>query len=140
MKNIFQLLFILSVTGQYAISQSTYGVKVGASMSNQSRTFNTPQNPSNNSNKTKSLLGYQIGAFYKFHMKSQLSFSAEANLSGIGSRIKYITEEQILNPDGKSHYFNDKIGYIEIPLTLQYNFNNLYFGVGPGLAFNIFQR
>lgn len=64
----------------------------------------------------------------------------ETNFSLIGSRNRYVTEEQILNPDGKTHYYTDKLGYVEIPFTLQYRLNNLYLGLGPGIAFKVFSK
>ncbi len=137
MKETFLLFMILSATGYYGISQNAFGVKAGANIADQYRRMSLAQNVSK---KTKPLPGYQLGAFYKRHMNSRLDLSVEANLSLIGARVSYVTEEHILNPDGKSHYFNDKIGYIDIPVALQYHFNDFYLMAGPNLALKVFSR
>ena len=100
----------------------------------------TPQNATPQLHETKPLWGYQFGVFYKAKVNSTWAISAETNFSLVGSRTQYLTEEQILNPDGVIHYFNDKIGYIEVPVTLQYTLNKLYFGAGPGIAFKVFSK
>lgn len=140
MKYLFVLMISFILTEQYAISQNTYGIKVGLNLSNQKKTFSTPQNPSTQTQDTKELLGFQFGAFYKIKMNEKLVFSTEVIFSEIGSKTPYTTEQQVLNPDGIQHYFNDKMGYIEIPLSLQYILNKLYFGIGPSISFKVFSK
>ena len=124
----------------YAIGQGTFGLKAGVNLSNQTKTFTTTQNSSAQKQETKPLLGYQVGSFFKAKMSSKLTFSAEVNFSLIGSKTKYVTETQLLNPDGRTHYYNDKLGYIEVPVTVQYNFTRLYVGAGPGIGFKVYSR
>src|SRR5438477_8460785 len=140
MKKILLLFITLSAFGQNAYCQNTFGLKAGLNLSNQAKTFMTPQNATPQLHETKPLWGYQFGVFYKAKVNSTWAISAETNFSLVGSRTQYLTEEQILNPDGVIHYFNDKIGYIEVPVTLQYTLNKLYFGAGPGIAFKVFSK
>jgi len=140
MKKILLLLITASALRQNAFCQNILGFKAGLNLANQAKNFTTPQNPTPQPNKTKPLWGYQFGVFYKAKMNNHWAFSAETNFSLIGSKAEYLTEEQILNPDGTTHYYNDKIGYIEIPLTLQYKLNRLYFGAGPAIAFKVFSK
>lgn len=134
-------LFIVSlVLLQCTMGQSTYGIKAGLNLSDQRKEFSTPENINKQLQKTKPLLGYQFGVFGKVGISSTLTIAAEANFSLIGSKTYYLTEDQILNPDGKDHYYNDKLGYIEIPLILQYNINKLYFGLGPGIGIKVFSK
>lgn len=140
MKKIFLSLLIMVAFEQSAISQSSFGLKAGANLSDQEKKFRTPLNPATQTQQTKPLFGYQFGVFYKVKKTPNLILSAEANFSLVGSRTLYVTEEQILNPDSITHYYHDKIGYIEVPLTLQYNFADLYFGAGPSIAFKFFSK
>lgn len=140
MKYLFFLIISTLLIGQYAISQNIFGLKAGLNLSNQKKTFSTPQNPSTQTQNTKELLGYQFGVFYKIKINEKLVFSTEVIFSEIGSKTPYTTEQQVLNPDGIQHYFNDKMGYIEIPLSLQYTLNKLYFGIGPSIAFKVFSK
>jgi hypothetical protein len=140
MKKIFVLIIALSAFGHNAFCQNTFGLKAGVNLSNQAKTFTTPQNPTPQPNKTKPLWGYMFGVFYKAKVNKNWAIAAETNFSLVGSKTQYLTEEQILNPDGVTHYCNDKISYIEVPLSLQYNLNKLYFGAGPGIVFKVSSR
>ena len=62
------------------------------------------------------------------------------NFIVVWSGNKFVTESMLLNPDGKSHYYKDKIGYIELPVMLQYNSGQLYTGFGPGIAWKLFSK
>jgi Outer membrane protein beta-barrel domain len=140
MKKIFVLFITLTAFAQNSFCQNIFGLKAGVNLSNQAKTFTTPQDPTSRSNETKPLWGYMFGVFYKVKMNNTWAISAETNFSLVGSGTQYLTEEQILNPDGITHYYNDKIGYIEVPLTLQYKLNKLYFGAGPAIAFKVFSK
>jgi hypothetical protein len=85
-------------------------------------------------------LGYQFGAFYKKRLHSQLLISTEANFSLLGSKTRYVTEQQLLNPDGKNHYYNEKVGYIQVPVSLQLALNRIYFGAGPSVGIRLFSK
>ncbi len=140
MKKIFVLFITLTSFAQNSFCQNIFGLKAGVNLSNQAKTFTTPQDPTSQRNETKPLWGYMFGVFYKAKMNNTWAISAETNFSLVGSRTQYLTEEQILNPDGVTHYYNDKIGYIEVPLTLQYSLNKLYFGAGPSISFKVFSK
>src|SRR3982751_4755194 len=120
MKKIFLLLIGVSALAQIVFCQNKFGLKAGLNLANQSKTSTVPQNPTSQKGETKPLLGYQFGIFYKAKLKSHWTISAEANFSLAGSQTQYLTEQQILNPDGITHYYNDKIGYIEVPFSVQY--------------------
>lgn len=140
MKKIFFLFTILSLCKQNAISQHNYGLKAGLNLSNQVKAFYTFQSSTSHRQYTKPLFGYELGAFYKSTLNAKWAFSVEADFSLIGSKTPFLTEELILNGDSVPHYYTDKIGYIAVPITLQYNFNKLYFGFGPGIAFKVFYK
>ena len=126
--------------GQHAISQNNFGLKAGMNVSDQHKTITTRLNPSSQTEKTKLLPGYQFGAFYKIKINPTWTVSTEVNFSVLGSRTHYVTEQQILNPDGIEHYYHDKSGYIEIPVSVQYRFRHFYMGAGPGIAFKVFSK
>lgn len=140
MKKIFLFPIIFTLSTQCGISQHILGLKTGLNLSNQLKTFSTTISPSASKQETKPFWGYQFGAFYKKYLNKKWVISAETNFSLIGSKTLYLTEQQIINPDGVPHYYNDKTGYIEVPVSLQYHFNNLYFGAGPTIAFNVFSK
>lgn len=139
MKKIFLLFIILSVL-KNAISQHHYGLKAGVNLSNQNKTYNTFLSSTWYRHDTKPLLGYQLGAFYKAILNAKWTFSAEANFLVTGSRTPFLTEEIILNWNNDIHYLTDKIGYIEVPLMLQYSFIKLYFGVVPSIGYKGFSQ
>ena len=122
------------------MGQSTFGLKAGLNLSDQRKEFSTPENANKQVQETKHFLGYQFGVFGKTNISSTLTIAAEANFSLIGSKTYYLTEDQILDPDGKDHYYDDKLGYLEIPFTLQYNINKLYFGLGPSIGIKVFSK
>ena len=140
MKKTLLLLISLLALGQSAVSQSAFGLKASLNLSNHSKTVTFPQFPPPYKRETKPMLGYQFGAFYSSPIGSKLTVVAEANFSLIGSRNQYVTEQIMLNPDGKTYYYNDRIGYLEIPLILRYNFNKFYLGLGPSVAIKLFSK
>ncbi len=139
MKKTFLFLTVLVVLGEAANSQYKYGFKAGLNLSNQIITNVTASTP-DKGRETKPLLGYQIGAFYKTRLCNHLFISGEADFSLIGSKTKYVTEQQLLYPDNSIHYSNEKIGYIELPFTVQYKIHKVYLGAGPGVGFRLFSK
>jgi len=125
------LIIGMLLFGYAARSQSYFGIKTGLNLANQVKTISIPQ-VSTTRKDTKPLVGYQLGVFYKTKLNKHLSISAETNFSVIGSRMILVTS------DGKSYDTNEKLGYMELPLTLQYSFNKLYFGAGPSIGFKLF--
>lgn len=140
MRKIILLPVIFTLSMQSGISQHILGLKAGLNLSNQLKTFSTTISPSASKQETKPFWGYQFGVFYKKHLNKKWAFSAETNFSLTGSKTLYLTEQQIINQDFTPHYYNDKTGYIETPVSLQYHFNNLYFGAGPTIAFRAFSK
>ena len=126
---VFGLLFF--VYG--AKSQSRIGLKTGLNLANQTKSLSVPQVPISKQN-TETLAGYQLGVFYKTMLSKNLSLSAEPAFSLIGSKMI------LVSPEGKSYDTHEKLGYIELPMTLQYAFNKLYFGAGPSLGLKIFSK
>ena len=89
---------------------------------------------------TQTLFCFGAGVFYKAALKTGWILTAGLNFFVVGTRNKFVTENMLLNPDGKTHYYKDKIGYIEFPVLLQYNTGKLYVGFGPGIALKLFQK
>lgn len=122
------LLFIYS-----AKSQSRFAVKTGFTLANQTKTISIPQVPNTQQN-TRTLIGYQFGVIYKTILSKNVSFSVQPGFSLIGSSMT------LMSADGKSYDTDEKLGYIELPLTLQYSFNKLYFGAGPSIGLKLFSK
>jgi hypothetical protein len=133
MNKSFLLVIGVLLVGTSARSQSRFGVKGGINLADQVKTMSLPQVPTITQD-TKPFVGYQLGVFYKTKAYKQFSVAAEANFSVIGSGMTLITL------DGKSHDAHEKLGYIEVPLTLQYSIDRLYFGLGPSVGFKLFSR
>jgi hypothetical protein len=140
MRKISILLIVLAFSGSVANSQDHLGFSAGLNLSNQAKEVAYPQMPSTQIEKTRRLFGYQFGAFYKKRLHSQLLVSTEANFSLLGSKTKYVTEQQLLNPDGKDYYYNEKVGYIQVPVSLQLYLNRVYFGAGPSVGIRLFSK
>jgi hypothetical protein len=119
--------------GHAARSQSSFGWKAGLNLANQSKTISIPQVPATTQD-TKPFVGYQLGLFFKTKLHDQFFVSAETNLSVIGSSTTLSAS------DGKTYNTNEKLGYIELPLTLQYSINKIYFGLGPSIGFKLFSK
>lgn len=133
MKKISLLVFGLSLFVYGAKSQSRIGLKAGFNLANQTKTTAIPQVPATKQN-TEALVGYQFGVFYKTMLSKNLFLSAEPTFSVIGSSMTLVAS------DSKSYDTDEKLGYIEFPLTLQYSFNKLYFGAGPSVGLKIFSK
>lgn len=133
MKKTSLLVFGLLLFVYGARSQSRVGLKAGLNLANQTKTMSIPQVPTTKQN-TDALVGYQFGVLYKTVLSKNLSLSAEPAFSAIGSSMTLVA------PDGKSYDTNEKLGYIELPVTLQYAFNKLYFGAGPSVGLKIFSK
>lgn len=122
------LLFVYT-----AKSQSRFGIKAGFNLANQSKIISIPQLPSIQQN-TKTLIGYQFGVFYKTLLSKNLSLSVEPAISVIGSSMT------LIGSDGDSYDTDEKLGYIELPLTFQYAIKKLYFGLGPSMGLKLFSK
>jgi hypothetical protein len=133
MNKIVLLIIGIAIVGCTARSQTLFGLKAGLNLANQVKTISIPQVPSIKQD-TKPFVGYQLGAFYKTRLYKRFSVSAEANFSVIGSGMTLMTA------DGKSHNTNEKLGYIELPLLLQYSIDKIYFGLGPSVGFKMFSK
>lgn len=133
MKKTSLLAFGLLLFVYGAKSQSRIGLKAGLNLSNQTRTLSIPQVPATKQN-TEALVGYQLGVFYKKSLAKNLSLAAEPAFSLIGSSMTLVAS------DGKSYDTDEKLGYIELPLTLQYMFDKLYFGAGPSVGLKLFSK
>ena len=131
-KNLL-LSIVIAVFSNIANGQSHFGIKGGVNLANQVKTITFPQGPATTQD-TKPFVGYQVGGFYKAKLHERLWIAAEANFSVIGSGMTLMT------PDGQTHDAHEKLGYIDIPLTLQYKIGKLYFGAGPGVGFKVFSK
>ena len=133
MKKTSRLFFSILLFSYAAKSQSRIGLKAGLNLANQTKSISIPQLPSTKLN-TEPFVGYQLGVLYKSKLSKSLSLSAETNFSVIGSSMS------LTDSDGKIYDTNEMLGYIELPLTLQYSLNKLYFGAGPSIEIKIFSK
>ncbi|HEY1115041.1 MAG TPA: porin family protein [Chitinophagaceae bacterium] len=139
MKKLLILFLVIAAGWQPASGQNAFGVKAGIQAADHAKVF-TPPDAEPQDQLTKPYAGYGVGVFFKARLGKQWAFAAETNFSVIGSRTQYTTPSQVMNPDGKTHYYNDKIGYIEVPLTVQYRVGKLYAGIGPSVAYKLFSK
>ena len=133
MNKTFLLITVTGIFSNIANGQSHFGFKGGLNLANQVKKISIPQVPVTTQD-TKPFVGYQVGAFYKTKLHEKLWISAETNFSLIGSGMT------LMSNDGKSHDAHEKLGYIELPLTLQYKIGKVYFGAGPGAGFKVFSK
>ena len=140
MKQTLFFIVVLFICQQNAIAQQSFGVKAGVNLADQHRTAKLPPSSDVLTQNTKTLWGYQLGVFFKLKLDAAWTLAAEANFSIVGSRMYYVTEQQIFQPGSINHYFHNKMGYIDIPLSLQYTVNKFYFGAGPGIAFKVLSK
>lgn len=139
MKRNILLLFAFSLVGLNAISQSTLGLKAGINLAYQT-TISTSNLFSKRIQQTKPLFGYQFGIFYKGKISKKLSFSTEPSFSVIGAKDLYTYLSTSPDTAIAYKYIKNKIGYIEVPLMIQYNLNRFYVSTGPSLLFKLFTR
>ncbi len=111
-----------------ALSQRTFGAKGGLNVSKQSGAAYKP------------LAGYQAGLFYRLPFTGSWALYAEVNFSVTGSRSRYITESMIQQQDFTKRYLNQKFGYVEVPVLLQYHTGPLYAGAGLAVSYLLFSR
>ena len=127
------IFFCILLFGYAAKSQSRFGLKAGINLANQTKSISIPQVPNIKIN-TEPFVGYQLGVFYKSKLSKSLSLSAETNFSVIGSGMT------LSDSEGKIYDTNEKLGYIELPITLQYSLNKLYVGAGPSIGIKVFSK
>lgn len=139
MKKLLLLFLVVAAGRQPASGQSAFGLKAGIHAADHAKVF-TGMDSEPEDLPTRPYLGYGVGVFFKAKLNRQWALSAETNFSVIGSRTQYTVPGQVQNPDGKTRYFNDKIGYIEVPLTVQYQAGKLYGGIGPSVAYKLFSK
>jgi Outer membrane protein beta-barrel domain len=140
MKTILPLLVTI-LSCQYSFAQkNSFGIKAGAIAASQVKKTDTIANAYSQTLETQTLFSFEAGVFYKREVKTNWMLTAGVNFIVLGSRNKFVTEDMILNPDGKTHYYKDKIGYIELPVMLQYHTGKLFMGFGPGISFRLFSK
>ena len=131
------LLFLTLISAALAAnSQSSFGVKAGINESYQTLISTSTFFPSRTTH-TGSLFNYQLGFFYKLSLNKKLTISTEANFSLIGGKNLYLSLPHPGDTAFIEKFYNDRIGYVEVPLMLQYNFKKFYFGGGPSVAYKI---
>lgn len=133
MNKAFLLVIGLALSWHGANCQSNVGFKAGLNYSNQVKSMSIPQLPTIVTN-TEPFVGYHFGGFYKTRLNKNFFLSTEINFSVVGSGMRLITSDLTV------HDVNEKIGYIEIPLTVQYFIKKFYFGAGPSVGFKVFSK
>ncbi len=136
-KILFSLLAIL-LFGQLAISQSTFGLEAGGNVSYRRVKFTSLSSTTEHIN-TTSIAGGQVGFFYKLNVDKKLTLASGLNFSLIGSKEPYLTYNHF-DSNYVSHNYNNRIGYVELPVSVQYNLHHFYIGAGPSVAFKILTK
>lgn len=136
MKINILFLFAFFLIGQNANSQNILGFKAGLNLAHQTFTSSSSSGGTQ-TQQTKSLIGYRFGIFYKAKIEKRLSFSTEANLSIIGAKQLYVF---LNNGSLSEQYVNDRVGYVEVPLLIQYDLKRFYISAGPAISFKLFSQ
>ena len=134
MNKILVLAIGMFVFCSVSKSQSTFGFKAGVNLANQKQAIPWWDGGTPMPVETKPFLGYQVGTFYKTQILNRLWFSGEVNFSVIGSSKKMAGEGNTIY-DG-----HEKLGYLELPLTIQYKIGKFYLGAGPSVSLKLFAR
>lgn len=137
-RNIILLLAFFSF-GLKAISQNALGLKAGINLAYQTNISTSTIFP-HRTLQTKPLFGYQFGIFYKAKISRKLAFSTEANFSLVGAKDQYFSLPLPGDTAFIIQYISNKIGYIEVPLMVQYNSNKFYISAGTALSFKLFTK
>jgi len=132
MKKLF-LITCMFVLVYNAKSQNRFGIKAGLNVANQHVTITVPEEPTI-AEDTKPIVGYQAGAFYRIKLSTKLSLHTEANFSVIGSK------RTLMTPDLQMYDAKEKLGYVEVPLILEYSINKFHAGVGASAGFKLFGK
>jgi hypothetical protein len=138
MKQIIIVCILLNAAFQTAVAQHSLGLKAGVNLADQRKNAGESFLPATYQEETRSLMGYQIGVFYKTSLGKAWRLSIEPALSQIGSRNYYLVESNLNEPS--KQYYKDKVSYIDIPVTLQYSLKSFYVGAGPGIALRVGSR
>jgi hypothetical protein len=69
-----------------------------------------------------------------------MDYSSELNFSLVGSKIPYLTRDDSADSVYVDRQYNGTVGYLEVPLSIQYKVHRFYVGVGPGVAFRLFNK
>ena len=133
MNKRFLFIAAMVILAHAGKSQYQFGFKAGINVANQRKTLDIPQAPSTATD-TRSFIGYQVGAFYKVKLGNDLLVAAELNFSVIGS------SSTLTASAGETYDTNEKLGYIELPLIIQYKINKFYIGAGPSVGFKVFAK
>ena len=136
-KTLFLLLSILLIK-QVAFSQTTFGFDAGGNLAYQRVGYTSLSSTKEHLN-TSTVAGGQFGIFYKLKMNKHLTLASELNFSLIGARQEYISKEYT-DSSFEYHKTNQRLGYIEVPVTLQYNIGSFYVGAGPGVSFKVYTK
>lgn len=113
-------------------SQLQFGAKAGINLATQTRKISTSQVSANMD--TRMLLGYHFGLYSKTKIGKDLLLAAETNFSLVGAGYNLIGSDAIL------YKVKEKIGYIDVPITVQCKVEDFYFGAGPGFGFKLFSK
>ncbi|RPD44449.1 PorT family protein [Paracnuella aquatica] len=130
------LLTALLLIVNFVFGQSYSGLKAGINYANQLAVAK-PANTFDN----KPIVGVQAGVFFKNALTQKWTLAAEANFSIIGASYRFL--ELVKPNDQSSNLFRiirctKQVAYLELPLMMQYNCTNFYFGAGPAAALKLY--
>jgi hypothetical protein len=139
MKKCFFFLLVSLYLVQPVVAQNKFGIKAGPNFSIQKKEW-LPAFGRLATLKTEThfLVGYQLGAYYTIALIKNWSFATEASLSMIGAKGQVFSTTQ----DGRTDEadFNDKVGYIDLPVLLQHKFKKLQIAAGPSIAYKVYSK
>ena len=130
-------LLLGSVASTFA--QTAFGIKAGANLAYQTTYYSDYVSREDKTKNSKNLFAYHAGLFLRKGLTKKFSLHTEANFTVAGARLLFIA------PDASGDslvvfYANQKIGYIEVPLLLEYSLARFRFGAGPGISYKLFAK
>ena len=117
--SVFVLIFFST-----ASAQVRFGIKAGLNLANLSFVNFGELEPS-----LKMLPTYQVGALAEFGITENLGVGVGLQLHGKGAKSDEANDDSSI-----------KLGYLQVPVMLQFRKSGFYAGVGPYAAFGIFGK
>ncbi|MEO6917118.1 MAG: outer membrane beta-barrel protein, partial [Chitinophagaceae bacterium] len=137
MKTTILVLLAFFFILQNARCQNSYGLKGGINLAHQKYAVDASPSFPAKTYQTKSIFGYRFGGFFKTKIVGRLWFSTAVNFSSIGAKQQYLVQ---MNNDLVEQYFNERVGYLEVPLWIQYNLKRFYVSAGPSVSFKLYAQ
>lgn len=134
MKTNTLILLVYLFMFQKATSQDFFGLKAGVNLAHQTYTGSAT---SSKTYQTKSLVGYRAGIVYKAKIVKRVWLSTAASFSSLGAKQLYLVA---VNGNPSEQYIEDRLGYLEVPLLIQYDLNRFYISAGPSFSLKLYEH